>query len=154
MRRVRIYLAAPLFSLAERSFNKRLVRTLGKELSNVSFILPQEQAAKMSSQEEFSKRVFRYCIDSVGEADAMLCILEGPDVDSGTCIEMGYAYALGKPIIGVRSDFRGSEESGVNVMVARVCQAMVWLPSSRVSYEEVVAEIVAALRHALPSIEC
>ena len=111
-------------------------------------------AAKIGPEEEFNETVFRHCIHAVSEADAMLCILEGPDVDSGTCIEMGYAYALGKPIIGVRTDPRGSEERGVNLMVSRVCQKMVWRPSARVSHKAVVVEIVAALRHVLPTIEC
>ncbi len=140
--------------MAERSFNKRLVRALRREVPSVSFIVPQEHATKIHGQEKFIERVFQYCIDSVSEADAMLCILDGPDVDSGTCIEMGYAYARGKPIIGVRTDFRGSEDRGVNLMVSRVCQEMVWLPSNNVSDKEVVAEIVTALGRVLPTIEC
>lgn len=32
-------------------------------------------------------------------------VLDGVDVDSGTAWEIGYAYARGKPIIGLRTDF-------------------------------------------------
>ena len=36
----------------------------------------------------------------------MLAILDGTDVDSGTASEIGYAFALGKKILGYRGDFR------------------------------------------------
>ena len=39
----------------------------------------------------------------IGEADVMLANLNpfrGMEPDSGTCVEIGYALALGKPVIG------------------------------------------------------
>lgn len=39
-------------------------------------------------------------------AEVVVAILDGSDVDSGVASEIGYAYALGKKIIGYRSDFR------------------------------------------------
>ncbi len=50
----------------------------------------------------------------------MLAVLDGPDVDSGTASEIGYASAQGKPVIGYRSDFRqagDNEGSTVNLQV-------------------------------------
>ena len=43
-------------------------------------------------------------------ADKVLAVLDGPDVDSGTAAEVGYAFAKGKLIYGYRSDFRLSAD--------------------------------------------
>lgn len=51
---------------------------------------------------------------------AMLALLDGSDVDSGTAAEIGFAYAIGKPIVGYRSDFRLAGDnfgSAVNLQV-------------------------------------
>ncbi|MHA1647399.1 MAG: nucleoside 2-deoxyribosyltransferase [Promethearchaeota archaeon] len=42
----------------------------------------------------------------IANADIILAILDGVDVDSGTSAEIGYAFALHKPIWGYRGDFR------------------------------------------------
>lgn len=50
----------------------------------------------------------------------VFAVLDGTDVDSGTASEIGYAYALGKRILGYRGDFRLSadnEGSIVNLQV-------------------------------------
>ena len=57
---------------------------------------------------------------SIREATVMVAVLDGPDVDSGTAAEIGYASALGKPIIGYRNDFRfcgDNEGSVINLQV-------------------------------------
>jgi nucleoside 2-deoxyribosyltransferase len=56
----------------------------------------------------------------IDASDAVLAVLDGPDVDSGTAAEVGYAFAKGKPIIGYRGDFRlaaDNEGSIVNLQV-------------------------------------
>jgi nucleoside 2-deoxyribosyltransferase len=47
--------------------------------------------------------------------DALLAVLDGVDVDSGTASEIGFAAALGKPIVGLRLDTRqaGDNEGAV-----------------------------------------
>jgi nucleoside 2-deoxyribosyltransferase len=44
----------------------------------------------------------------VRNADAMLAVLDGTDVDSGTSAEMGYAFALDLPVFALRTDTRSS----------------------------------------------
>jgi nucleoside 2-deoxyribosyltransferase len=53
------------------------------------------------------------------EADAVLAVLDGPDVDSGTAAEIGWAAAHGRPVIGLRSDFRLADHEAaiVNLQV-------------------------------------
>jgi len=52
--------------------------------------------------------------------DAVLAVLDGVDVDSGTAAEIGYAFARGKPILGYRGDLRlaaDNEALTVNLQV-------------------------------------
>ena len=44
-------------------------------------------------------------------ANGVLAVLDGPDVDSGTAAEIGFAAAKGIPIVGVRTDARRTGES-------------------------------------------
>jgi len=52
-------------------------------------------------------------------AEAVLAVLDGPDVDSGTAAEVGWAAAQGIPVVGWRSDFRlaDHEAAPVNLQV-------------------------------------
>ena len=57
---------------------------------------------------------------AIDAADAVVAVLDGVDVDSGTAAEIGYAFARGKLIVGYRGDFRLSadnEGSIVNLQV-------------------------------------
>jgi nucleoside 2-deoxyribosyltransferase len=48
-------------------------------------------------------------------ARGVLAVLDGPDVDSGTAAEIGYAAALRLPIVGIRMDSRRTGEAGAVV---------------------------------------
>ena len=57
---------------------------------------------------------------AIDRADAVVAVLDGADVDSGTAAEIGYAFANGKLIVGYRGDLRqsGENEGGaVNLQV-------------------------------------
>lgn len=47
----------------------------------------------------------------IDECDAIVAVLDGTDVDSGTAAEIGYGFAKGKPILGYRGDFRLSADN-------------------------------------------
>lgn len=55
----------------------------------------------------------------LAEADAVLAVLDGPDVDSGTAAEIGWAAARATPVVGLRTDFRlaDHEAAAVNLQV-------------------------------------
>lgn len=58
--------------------------------------------------------------DAIQKSSGLVAVLDGVDVDSGTASEIGYAAALGKPVLGYRGDFRLSadnEGSMVNLQV-------------------------------------
>ena len=113
-----IYLAGPLFTQAER----RWMRALANQLRSLEYgvFLPQDDAGSPLFQNppDFHG-AFEMCRDAVERADVVLAVLDGCDADSGTAWECGFAYARGKPIVALRTDFRGGEDSGLNLMLRR-----------------------------------
>lgn len=49
--------------------------------------------------------------EAIVRCHVVLAVLDGVDVDSGTASEIGYATALGKPVLGYRGDFRLSADN-------------------------------------------
>lgn len=52
------------------------------------------------------QHIFETCRDAIHAATHMVAILDGSQVDDGTAWEIGYAYARGLPVWGLRTDFR------------------------------------------------
>ena len=115
--RYRVYLAAPLFSEAERRFNASVAGLLRNNFFEVH--LPQELGDDSSSRgESEQERLFLSNKKALDESDLLVAIIDGPDADSGTAWEMGYAFARGKPVIALRTDFRRvGEHEQVNLML-------------------------------------
>ena len=119
-----IYFAGPLFTLAERRFNDHLSSELKKLLNDeISIILPQTFSLKFPKDDQWFSVLFNECIKGIEACDVVIAVLDGADSDSGTCVELGYAYAKNKPVIGIRTDFRVSEDRGLNLMVSQLCTA-------------------------------
>ena len=54
----------------------------------------------------------------IDECDVMVASLNGLTTDDGTAWELGYAFALGKPIIGLHTDWRRRfDDEVVNLMI-------------------------------------
>ncbi len=123
-RKKRIYLAGPLFSHAELEYNLKLKDLLLKK--GFSVFLPQEDAEDTTGEREKQnqERVFKKCVGGVDRSDLVVAVLDGVDVDSGTAWEIGYAYAKGKPVIGLRTDFRSLSDGIVNLMVEMAIVAL------------------------------
>lgn len=131
----RIYLAGPLgFSEAGRHFHRSVlvpfVQGLGFDVLDpwaltepvridavvrMPYGLEKRDAWRLLNREMGARN--RAAID---EAQGVVAVLDGVDVDSGTAAEIGYAFARGKLIVGYRGDFRLSadnEGSTVNLQV-------------------------------------
>jgi nucleoside 2-deoxyribosyltransferase len=83
---------------------------------------PQRERAVRAASREIATRNFAM----IRAADAVLAVLDGTDVDSGTAAEMGYALAMGVPVFGLRTDTRMSgdhELSHVNLQVEECIHA-------------------------------
>lgn len=146
-----IYFAAPLFTTGEIDFNQRLVTGLREQ--GYKIYLPQEACAGIKEPSE----LYATCIRGLEGAGMVLIILDGTDADSGSCFEMGYAFAKGLPIVGLRTDFRGSgEHMGLNLMLTHSCNYLVLTqmpplrpiePGAAVTFLEVGADPLPSLLH-------
>lgn len=113
-----VYLAAPLFSEAERDFNRKLRDEIKSAGFNV--FLPQEDSNNVKGEKNRQKIIFNKNVVAIESSDIMVAVIDGTDVDSGTAWEIGYAFAKGKTIIGLRTDFRTlGIEGTVNLMIER-----------------------------------
>ena len=126
---MRVYLAGPLFTLAERRFMAHL-RDLAGELPGVEPVWPGDLFTdeELASLGEAAKHhIFRGCVDALEGCGLVVAVLDGPAVDDGTAWEVGYAYARGLPSWGLRTDFRNAGDTGqslVNCMIECACQAI------------------------------
>ena len=150
---MKIYLAGPLFSVAERNFNNvltLLLRTKGHEVW-----LPQEfEQRSMTASQIFSKDV-----EGIDWADVVVANMDGPDPDSGTSWECGYAYRK-KPVILFPTDFRTGYKLGgdrlqieaqngapYNLMLTEAASQRLDIPFA--SLENIADSIDQALEHSL-----
>lgn len=107
------YIAAPLFSDAERTYN----RALYDILYNAGFynFLPQLTEAGSPNQ------IFRKNMDALENSRDVIAICDGADMDSGTAWECGRFSGTGH-IYVLRTDFRKSADDpsiGVNLMIGQ-----------------------------------
>ena len=98
---MKLYFAGPLFTTPERTWNAEVtaaLRAAGHEV-----YLPQEQETGMDAA-----GIFATDVGGIDWADGLVAIMDGPDPDSGTSWEVGYAFGLKKWIVLVRTDIRGT----------------------------------------------
>lgn len=119
-----VYIASPLgFADSTRRFNEVLVDELSKNINNIIISNPWDygpevaqefkNASEIHDQDLRRKRLHEIDlmlgeknVQDIEKADAVLAILDGVDVDSGTAAEIGFAFAKNKFIIGYRGDIR------------------------------------------------
>lgn len=113
----RIYLAAPLFSQAEQEFNLKVAEILRNSYFEV--FLPQEHGDDGEERSDDRMRIiFERNLSALEDSDIVVAVIDGADADSGTAWEMGYAYAKGKRVISLRTDFRSFGDGElVNLML-------------------------------------
>ena len=130
-----IYVASPLgFSEAGRHFYDGVLipflRGLGFEVLDPWASVDRDRvgaiqalpagAARRQAWRELNHEIGAANRAALDAARAVVAVLDGPDVDSGTAAEIGYAFARGKLLVGYRGDFRLSadnEGSTVNLQV-------------------------------------
>jgi nucleoside 2-deoxyribosyltransferase len=80
--------------------------------------------------------------EAIRQADLVVAVLDGTDVDSGTAAEIGFAAALGRPIFGLRTDFR---PAGDNEGVVVNLQVQWWIERHGGKVTRTVEELANAL---------
>ncbi|MGC8496359.1 MAG: nucleoside 2-deoxyribosyltransferase [Candidatus Micrarchaeia archaeon] len=126
---IAVYLASPLgFTEEGRSYIRDVLKLKISKIDGIFVIDPWSSILRMNESQIMQMgplnakdaiRIGRTNFELIRFSDIVLANLNGSDPDSGTCVEIGYAHALGKTVIGYRTDFRmsGDSLSGVNLQV-------------------------------------
>lgn len=123
-----IYQAGPLFSQGERAFHKKLKQELEKAGHTV--VWPGELLTSDSIHDAGSGAthlIFDTCRNAIDKCTCVVALLDGTQVDDGTAWEIGYAYAKGLPIYGLRTDSRqggDTQYNRVNSMIEGCLQSL------------------------------
>ena len=136
---MRIYLAGPLFTSAEQVWNTDIaarLRAAGHEV-----FVPQDQDTDRTD----AVAIFRHDLSKLVWCDVLVAFMDGEDPDSGTAWECGWAYARDKPVVMVRTDFRGLDQtpSPYNLMLSASATARFEMPLATPG--EVVRTVLGAL---------
>jgi len=154
---MRVYLASPLgFAVSTRAFMETMESALDE--AAIPYINPwrgdfgaafgeahalTDRAARLAALAQVNTHIGRTNAEAIQACDTVVAVLDGVDVDSGTASEIGYAFALGKRIHGLRTDSRligDNEGTVVNLQVQYFIEAS----GGRVLRQ--LAEVVALLR--------
>ena len=145
---MRIYWAGPLFTQAERAWNQEMAALVIR--AGYTVFLPQTEVQAIASLD--APTIFRVDVDGVRSADAVIAVVDGADPDSGTSFEVGLAFALGIPIVLVRTDFRaggdalpGQHLATVNLMLSQAATRVVSLTDPGTTLGQLAERVVAAL---------
>jgi nucleoside 2-deoxyribosyltransferase len=135
---MRLYFAGPLFTTPERSWNAEVTVAL-REAGHEVF-LPQEQEPGKDGP-----GIFASDVGGIDWADGLVAIVDGPDPDSGTAWEVGYAFGTKKPVVLVRTDLRAlaGNAGDYNAMLTQAATARIDLPAA--STTEVISAILDEL---------
>lgn len=135
---MRLYVAGPLFTTAERAWNAEVasaLRAAGHEV-----FLPQEQ-----EPDDDGPGIFATDVGGIDWAQGLVAMVDGPDPDSGTAWEVGYAFGSKKVVVLVRTDLRAlaGEAGAYNPMLMQSATARIDLPGA--STREVIAALLDVL---------
>ena len=100
-----IYIAGPLFNTADRSYLEHIAEVL--ERAGFKTFLPHRDVGVIQQlTPEERARIFYGDLHALDQYDICVALLTGPDHNSGTCAELGYCYAKGKPCYEITDDIR------------------------------------------------
>jgi len=106
---MKVYIAGPLCSRKEREFLEeidKVVRDLGFET-----FLPHRDCGLYKDLKDIEK-ISKRDIEEIYKCDLMIGVLNGICVGAGTAFEMGFAEALGKKVLGLKTDRKIKESLG------------------------------------------
>ena len=61
--------------------------------------------------------IFRQDIEAIDSCDVLIILMDGRSIDEGASFELGYAFALGKTCVGLKTDQRTLLPFGDNPMI-------------------------------------
>ena len=100
----KVYIAGPLFDDHERDYLEKIATSL-EEIGYQTF-LPHRDAGLVEGEftEIKKSEIFDTDMNALNDADIVVALLTGRDVDSGTAAEVGIAYTQGKKLIGINAN--------------------------------------------------
>ena len=108
------YVAGPLFDEGERWWIEK-VEQLVVDAGFSTFLPHRDNPDKNADN---VSEIFANDRRGIDECDVVVASLNGLTTDDGTAWELGYAFALGKPIIGLHTDWRRRfDDEVVNLMI-------------------------------------
>jgi len=123
-----IYLTGPLFSEADKTYLCMLSQKLQNEGYVVFWpgtIITGKDIVDFGT--EAPAAIFNYCRDALERSNLVVALLDGAQVDDGTAWEIGYAYAKGIPVYGLRTDVRQAGETRHNQVNSMIQECLVAL---------------------------
>lgn len=101
------YVAHRLFSAHDRALGAYVAHRLARHVGADAVFLPfcdtdEEDLADACK----GRRLFDLDRERLRRIDGMLALLHGPSLDDGVCMEIGYAAALGVPVVALTTDFQ------------------------------------------------
>ena len=145
-----VYLAAPLFSVAEKRFNEDLARKL--EDAGFRVFLPQRDGlefaeARALNPHRRAQYIFELDIRKVEESDIIIAVLDGRVPDEGVCVEIAIAFEFRKLtgkrklIVGLKTDTRTLlHEAELNPMIVGNLDSVFNTSADMLSY---VSKVIA-----------
>jgi nucleoside 2-deoxyribosyltransferase len=101
------YVAHRLFAAHDRALAARIADRLAVKVGADNVFLPfcdtdeEDLVADVKG-----RRLFELDGERLRRLTAMVAVLHGPGLDDGVCMEIGYATALGTPVVVVTTDFQ------------------------------------------------
>jgi nucleoside 2-deoxyribosyltransferase len=110
-RRLVAYLAGPEVFLLPRSRATALADRKKAICAESGFdaAFPLDEAPKGTNPSELGREIFDICVAMMQRCDFLIANMtpfRGVSMDVGTAVEIGYMYALGKPVFGYTNDPR------------------------------------------------
>jgi nucleoside 2-deoxyribosyltransferase len=115
-----VYIAGPLFTPAERQYLDALSAAV--ESAGFTTYLPHRDGGLASPDRRETRAMYESDIRALNACGAIVAVLNGSDVDSGTAFEIGYGVARGLPVLGLYEDIRVSGPHDFNAMIANGCR--------------------------------
>lgn len=104
---MKIYLAGGFFNPIQRGHIERAAKILRERGFDVFVPMEHEiEGGAEMSNVDWGIAVFYMDVEAINRCDAVVSVYEGMTSDSGTAWEIGYAFALKKPIVCVHIDKR------------------------------------------------
>ena len=108
----KVYIACTLFNIHDKKYLEEIAEIL--ESNGYDCFLPhRDQVVKLEERrsvdlmsQETKDTIFQTDLDALEKADITVALITGQDIDSGTSSEIGYTYAMKKPVLAIDADER------------------------------------------------